>query len=106
MSITREQLKELIVKEEFTEIFLDSALGWDEVQKEPFNIDVNFAGDNHPFNIKYIAQKRGFIICWTKCDIMPTKEVRQKLGRELSKIYYEHILILSDKKGGGGVKGG
>ncbi len=99
MSITRQQLKELIIKEEFTEIFLDPVLGWDEAPKRPFNIDINFAEDDYHFNIKYIAQKRGFIICWTKCDKMPTKVVRQKLERELSKIYYEHILILTAKDG-------
>ncbi len=100
MSITRQKLEELIKQENFTEIFLYSGLGWDQAERtEPLPIEFQFAETSYKFDINYVAQKRGFIVCVTKSDEMPTKVLRQKLERELSKVHYEHILILTAKNG-------
>ena len=96
----RNKLKELIRAGEIRKIFIEH-LGWDSGGGGGgFSIAADFAGQNYELAVEIAAQKRGFVLCRANCESMPPKSARQKLERQLSRLHYEHLLVLQDNAGG------
>ena len=83
----------------FRDLFLD-VLGWDTAAASPLSLSFDWAGEKQEFTADYIAEKHGFVVCEAQCKTMPPAAVRQRLQRQMSKLHYEHLLILSGKDGG------
>ena len=83
----------------FRDLFLD-VLGWDTAAASPLSLSFDWAGEKQEFTAAYIAEKHGFVVCEAQCKTMPPAAVRQRLQRQMSKLHYEHLLILSGKDGG------
>ena len=83
----------------FRELFREH-LGWDAADDSPLSLSFDWAGEKREFTVAYAAQKRGFVVCAAQSETMPSKAVRQRLQRHMSKLHHEHLLILSGKDGG------
>lgn len=85
----------------FRELFI--ALGWDTegISDELFSLNIypKNASEEESFDVQKIVQKRGLVVC--VCDAgeryLTDRGKRKKLMRSLTKIYYEHLLIMLGK---------
>jgi len=78
----------------FKELF--NELGWDSISISPIPVKV---GDEI-FTLTAVAEKRGFIIfqcSYNSQGKIPTKDIRKKIDTKISKLYFEHLIIYSDK---------
>lgn len=66
----------------FVELF--NELGWDNF-RQPLNVSVNGA----IYNLKGIAEKRGFVIF--HCPQLPDYATRRKLEQEVAKLHQENM---------------
>ncbi|ODS31704.1 MAG: type IIS restriction/modification enzyme - site-specific DNA methyltransferase (adenine specific) [Candidatus Scalindua rubra] len=94
MSIEKEDFKSYIKNFKFKELF--NELGWDTVRKK-FPIKVN----DQVFELDAVAEKRDFLIM--QCSPqnsgkMPDAYGRKKIDREITKQYFEHLLIFVDSE--------
>lgn len=90
MSISRTEFKQFLRSFNYHELFL--SLGWDNVKYES-TIKI----DDVSYNLKGIVQKRGFIIIeCTSVKEFPDSNTRKKIERQVSKLFYEHLLIFHD----------
>jgi len=78
----------------FKELF--NELGWDHVDIPQFNIKIN----DEIFILTPVAQKRGFIIFHCSPNSqgkIPIRNIRKKIDTEVSKKYFEHLIIYTDQ---------
>jgi hypothetical protein len=78
----------------FKELF--NELGWDNISISPIPVKI----DEETFTLTAVAEKRGFIIFQCSPDSqgkIPTKDIRKKIDTKISKLYFEHLIIYSDK---------
>ncbi len=80
-----------IKKFQFAEIF--NELGWDQ-NKEEFPITVK----DEIFTLCGVADKRGFavLLCTATASSIPDKNVRKKIEAEVTKLFFEHLIIFID----------
>ncbi len=92
MTISRAEFKEHLRSFNFHELFL--SLGWDNVKYQN-----KLKIDDTNYNLKGIVQKRGFLIltCVSESDF-PDTNTRKKIERQVSKLFYEHLIIYHDNK--------
>lgn len=92
MTISRAEFKKHLRSFNFHELFL--SLGWDNVKYEN-----KLKIDDSNYNLKGIVQKRGFLIltCVSENDF-PDTNTRKKIERQVSKLFYEHLIIYHDNK--------
>lgn len=92
MTISRAEFKEHLRSFNFHELFL--SLGWDNVKYQN-----KLKIDDTNYNLKGIVQKRGFLIltCVSENDF-PDTNTRKKIERQVSKLFYEHLIIYHDNK--------
>ena len=94
MFIKKEVFESYIKDFQFKELF--NELGWDTVRKK-FSIKVN----EQVFELDALAEKRDFLIM--QCSPqnsgkMPDASGRKKIDREITKHYFEHLLIFIDSE--------
>ena len=99
MGVKKETLIEMIRGRRFRDLFREH-LGWDTAAASPLSLSFDWAGEKQEFTADYIAEKHGFVVCEAQCKTMPPAAVRQRLQRQMSKLHYEHLLILSGEDGG------
>ncbi len=93
LSVTKHDLSEFIRTRRFSDLFIQ--LGWDKenLPREPLLVTL---GDGQNFSIARVVEKRGFVVC--VCDAghhyPSTKSDRRRLVNQLSRLHYEHLLIL------------
>ena len=78
----------------FKELF--NELGWDNISISPIPVKI----DDETFILTAVAEKRGFIIfqcSYNSQGKIPTKDIRKKIDTKISKLYFEHLIIYSDK---------
>lgn len=87
---TQKLLKEF----RFTELFTQE-LGWDRLRLQPRELTV----DGASFTLAPVAEKRGFQVFECRSsDGIPSRAVRMKVDREVTKLAYEHLLVFVDAK--------
>ena len=77
---------------DFKNLFIN--LGWDNYTDE-----ISIAVDGSEFNLKGIAQKRGFVIVVCLPEVngdIPLSAVRKKIENSLRKYHYEHLIIYNN----------
>lgn len=93
MNLDRSRFTELIKSSKFKELF--NELGWDKASVVlPVNVDDNI------FKLTAVAEKRGFLIFVCSPDAngkIPTKDIRKKIDTKITKVYFEHLIIYTDK---------
>lgn len=95
MSIKKSQFINLIKAFNFKELF--NELGWDHTTIAPIPVKIN----EEIFTLTAVAEKRGFVILHCSPDSkgkIPTKDIRKKIDTQISKLYFEHLIIYSDQK--------
>lgn len=92
MTISRAEFKEHLHSFNFHKLFL--SLGWDNVKYEN-----KLKIDDTNYNLKGIVQKRQFLIltCVSENDF-PGTNTRKKIERQVSKLFYEHLIIYHDNE--------
>ncbi len=75
---------------DFGKLFIEE-LGWDRPTSRQPEIVV---ADGQSFNFKPVADKRGVRIF--HCDVIPDRNVRQRIEREITKRAFEHLIIFTD----------
>ncbi|HET54075.1 MAG TPA: hypothetical protein ENN33_02540, partial [Ignavibacteria bacterium] len=92
MTISRAEFKEHLRSFNFHELFL--SLGWDNVKYQN-----KLKIDDINYDLKGIVQKRGFLIltCVSENNF-PDTNIRKKIERQVSKLFYEHLIIYHDKE--------
>lgn len=78
----------------FRELF--NELGWNNISISPIPVKI----DQEIFTLTAVAEKRGFIIfqcSYNSQGKIPTKDIRKKIDTKISKLYFEHLIIYSDK---------
>lgn len=78
----------------FKELF--NELGWDNIHISPIPVKI----DDETFILTAVAEKRGFMIFHCSHNAqgkIPTKDVRKKIDNKITKLYFEHLIIYSDK---------
>lgn len=93
MNLEKSRFTELIKTFKFKELF--NELGWD---KSSFSLPINV--DEEIYTLTAAAEKRGFLIFVCSPDSsgkIPTKDVRKKIDNKITKLYFEHLIIYSDK---------
>ena len=78
----------------FRELF--NELGWNNISISPIPVKI----DQEIFTLTAVAEKRGFIIfqcSYNSQGKIPTKDIRKKIDTIISKLYFEHLIIYSDK---------
>jgi very-short-patch-repair endonuclease len=94
MNIKKTRFTELIKNFKLKELF--NELGWENVSMQPVSVKI----DEDNYNLTAVAQKRGFLIfqcSYNSQGKIPTKDIRKKIDTKISKIYFEHLIIYSDK---------
>ena len=77
---------------DFKNLFIN--LGWDNYADE-----ISIAVDGNEFNLKGIAQKRGFVIVVCLPEVnsdIPLSTVRRKIENSLRKYRHEHLIIYNN----------
>ncbi|MBZ0198593.1 MAG: Eco57I restriction-modification methylase domain-containing protein [Ignavibacteriaceae bacterium] len=100
MSIQRKLFNSLIKEFNFAELFIE--LGWDKA-----SITQRIKANDETYEIVAAAQKRGFVIFVCNSNLpagqagqenrIPNKDERKKIDRAVTKLYYEHLIIYTDK---------
>ncbi len=92
-NLDKTKILELLSQNKLKELFI-SRLGWNNFnQKTPIKVD------DITYELNGIAEKEGFAIFeYKNNESEPLKAVtRKKISNQLSKIYYEHLLIFTEK---------
>ena len=92
-SISKTDFNEFIRNFNFKNLFIE--LGWDNFNEKKF---VKITDEK--FELEGVAQKKGFavFVCHPGSNSkLPTKDIRRKIDREITKLYHEHLLIFIDK---------
>jgi hypothetical protein len=92
-SISKTDFNEFIRNFNFKNLFIE--LGWDNFNEKKF---VKITDEK--FELEGVAQKKGFavFVCYPGSNSkLPTKDIRRKIDREITKLYHEHLLIFIDK---------
>ena len=92
--LDRQEIGRLIQQGNLKELFI-SHLNWENADDNPVYLKTKFAGVDYEVSAKIIAQKRGFAVCHAIHDQPLDKGIRQRLRRQLSKSYHEHLFVLS-----------
>jgi hypothetical protein len=90
--IGKKQFSKYIKEFDFKNLFIN--LGWDN-----FNNDIPILINGSHYNLKGIAQKRGFAIvaCLPQADgKIPLNDTRKKIENCLRKVHQEHLIIYYD----------
>lgn len=90
--MNKKQFSNYIKDFDFKNLFIN--LGWDD-----FNSDIPIIINGTHYNLKGIAQKRGFaiVVCLTQADgKIPLNDTRKKIENCLRKIHQEHLIIYYD----------
>lgn len=74
----------------FHRLFIEE-LGWDNPGSK--KAESVFANDQ-PYDLAPVAEKRGVRIF--HCAVLPDRNARQKIEREVTKLAYEHLIIFTD----------
>ncbi|MBY5672286.1 site-specific DNA-methyltransferase (adenine-specific) [Rhizobium leguminosarum] len=75
---------------DFSKLFIEE-LGWDRpTSRQPEIV----GADGQSFNLKPVADKRGVRIF--HCEVVPDRNVRQRIEREIAKRTFEHLIIFTD----------
>lgn len=94
MSLTKQQFARYIKDFNFKELFND--MGWDND-----NTNQPIVVDNQTFQLKGIAEKRGFKILLCSPDdkgMIPDYKTRKLIESKLTKLFQEHLIIYCDAK--------
>ncbi|MBN1558797.1 Eco57I restriction-modification methylase domain-containing protein [candidate division KSB1 bacterium] len=95
MHLDRCDFDRYIKTRDFKRLFAE--LGWDNVK-----LHVPIAIEEHLFTLEAVAEKRGFTIftCSTMTDgEIPHADIRKKIDRQVTKRFFEHIIIFINKDG-------
>lgn len=93
MNLDKSRFVELIKTFKIKELF--NELGWDSA-----SINIPIKIDEDTFNLFAVAEKRGFLIFVCSPDSngkIPTKDIRKRIDIRITKLYYEHLIIYTDK---------
>lgn len=88
-NIEKQRFSRLIKNFEFAELFND--LGWDYVKKRE-----QIAVKEQTYTLDAVAEKKNFLIFVCYADKIPDYESRKKLDNAVTKLYFEHLIILCD----------
>lgn len=94
ITIDKSAFKQFVREFNFTTLF--NELGWDYL-----NENVHKKVGDHTFALKAIAHKEGFriFVCSPMSNgLIPDASLRKKLHSELSKIFFEHLIIFVDER--------
>jgi len=92
-TINKQHFTQLIKSASFKELF--NELGWDKI-----NLSVPILIDEEKYILNAVAEKRGFVIFVCSADStgkIPISNIRKKIDQKITKLYYEHLIIYSDK---------
>src|SRR5215210_4927631 len=89
-----ENTQRLLKEFKFTELFTQE-LGWDRLRLQPRSLTV----DGTSCTLAPVAEKRGFQVfeCLSS-DGIPSRAVRTKIDREVTKLAYEHLIVFVDSE--------
>jgi len=87
--IKREIFKKYITENNFVELF--NELGWN-VCKDKFIKKI----DEINYSFKTIAVKAGYRILLCQSPIIPEKKIRKRIHSEITKLFYENLIIYID----------
>ncbi|OQY72386.1 MAG: hypothetical protein B6D44_10190 [Ignavibacteriales bacterium UTCHB2] len=93
MSLDKSRFTELIKNFKFEELF--NELGWDHINAEQL-----IAVEEVKFKLNAVAEKRGFVvfICSPNSEgKIPPYNIRKKIDAKISQLYFEHLIIYTDK---------
>ena len=92
-TINKQRFTQLIKSASFKELF--NELGWDNL-----SLSVPVTLDDDKFTLNAVAEKRGFVIFVCSPDAtgkIPLSSTRKKIDQRITKLYYEHLIIYTDK---------
>ncbi len=92
-TIDKKYFTELIKNFKFSELF--NELGWDHA-----NTEVPISVDDDRYKLTAAAEKRGFVIfvCSPSTNgKIPLYNTRKKIDAKISRLYFEHLIIYTDK---------
>lgn len=93
-TINKQRFTQLIKSASFKELF--NELGWDNL-----SLSVPVSLDDGKFTLSAVAEKRGFVIFVCSPDAngkIPLSSMRKKIDQRITKLYYEHLIIYTDKE--------
>ncbi len=93
MNLDKSRFTQLIKSASFKELF--NELGWDKL-----TLSVPVSIDDEKFQLNTVAEKRGFVIFVCSPDSsgkIPISSIRKKIDQRIAKLYYEHLIIYTDK---------
>ena len=70
---------------------LFNELGWNN-----FNNQLPIAIQGETFELKGIAEKKGFVVMLSVSSSVPSNSIRKQVEGKLAKIYFEHLIIYTD----------
>lgn len=94
MNLDKSHFTELVKSFKIKELF--NELGWDRT-----NITLPISIEEEIFTLSAVAEKRGFLIFVCSPDSsgkIPIKDVRKKIDNKITKLYFEHLIIYTDKE--------
>ena len=94
MFIDRKDFEKRVKNFQFKELF--NELGWDSVRKTEL-VSVN----DQVYQVEAVAEKRDFLILHCSPQNggkIPDASGRKKIDRDLTKRYFEHLIIFSDDR--------
>ncbi|MDO9341194.1 MAG: Eco57I restriction-modification methylase domain-containing protein [Bacteroidales bacterium] len=96
MSLSKQKFSSYINDFNFRELF--NEMGWNN-DKSVVPITIIDVGTQHVVSLHGIASKSGFKILSLPFDKkIPSKDIRKKIQRTVSKYFYEHLIIYYDTK--------
>ena len=96
MALSKQKFSSFINDFNFRELF--NEMGWNN-DKSVVPITITDVGTQHVVSLHGIASKSGFKILALPYDKkIPSKDIRKKIQRTVSKYFYEHLIIYYDTK--------
>ena len=92
MILKNNRIGVLLTNAKFRSLFIEE-LGWDNPQVSAATI-INVGGT--PINLIPVAEKRGVKIL--VCNDIPVRSIRVSIEKEVTKIFFEHLIIYVDKE--------